>query len=279
MLWSPGAMRSPAVADPTTQVLVWVAALFILTLAGVLGLRASSVDPTTDFSPIILLVAYAPSLTALGVMGWFQGRAGLRKLFASVGKRSVPVYGYGLVLALPWLLLAAAHLLYDAVSPAPRSVPFDLTGLVAGMGAVIAGSLGEELGWRGLAQPLLQKRYSVLVASVIVGVLWATWHCWTVLAPGGTEGRWPLDTFLTYLRLIPTAVIYGWLYNVSRGSLLLVMLAHAGHNVAVNTMPVPEGNYGLAACVAGLYCLVALVLIGFRGFREDGRLDGGPTRM
>jgi hypothetical protein len=35
---------------------------------------------------------------------------------------------------------------------------------------------GEENGWRGLAQPTLQRKHSALGAAVIVGGIWAAWH-------------------------------------------------------------------------------------------------------
>ena len=35
---------------------------------------------------------------------------------------------------------------------------------------------GEETGWRGLAQPTLQRRHSALTAAVLVSLVWAGWH-------------------------------------------------------------------------------------------------------
>ena len=38
------------------------------------------------------------------------------------------------------------------------------------------GGLMEELGWRGFALPRLQKKFSPLFASIILGTIWALWH-------------------------------------------------------------------------------------------------------
>lgn len=125
-------------------------------------------------------------------------------------------------------------------------------------GPVIAGSVGEEVGWRGFAQPRLQLTCSALTASLVIGVVWATWHQWILLAPGGTVE--PMDLLAGYLRLISTAVLYGWLYNAT-GSLLIVMVAHAAHNVAVTVIPTPEGSHGLWHLVLALgYVVVAVVV-------------------
>jgi len=117
---------------------------------------------------------------------------------------------------------------------------------------VLAGTIGEEFGWRGLAQPRLQERYGALKASILIGLVWGTFQfgfCRFVTA-------WSLtDVIVTqYLRLIATAVIYAWIYNSTKGSLFLVMVAHAAHNITVDLMP----QVGGSAAIVAWSCLLRL---------------------
>jgi membrane protease YdiL (CAAX protease family) len=242
---------------------LWLALLAALTATGVLWLRSTGTSPADGFSPAILVIAYAPSLAALVASGVFGGYQAVRGLLGQIGRWRFAFRWYATALLLPVVVVGLAQLLYRLAGGTVAGPWLDVSGLAIGFGAVIAGSLGEELGWRGLAQPLLQKRLNIFWASVVVGFVWATWHCWPVLAPGGQDPNWLLDVGLTYLRLVPTAILYGWLYNVTGKSLLVVMLAHAAHNVVVTSLPVPADAYGLAALVAALYALAAVVVVWF----------------
>jgi membrane protease YdiL (CAAX protease family) len=129
----------------------------------------------------------------------------------------------------------------------PGSLFFSVMGL-------LAGSIGEEFGWRGFAQPRLQKRYGALSASLIVGLVWGTFHLWIIpICPHCLSLK---DVIVTqYLRLIATAVIYAWIYNGTKGSLFLVMVAHAAHNFTVDLMPQVGGS---PVIVAWSYVAVAI---------------------
>ena len=87
--------------------------------------------------------------------------------------------------------------------------------------------LGEETGWRGYALPELQKRYSPLIASLVVGVFWAAWH----MPLMGVEFRADvIPAFL--LSVLAGSVVMAWLFNRANGGLLPLPLLHA----AVNTV-------------------------------------------
>ncbi|HEX7736275.1 MAG TPA: type II CAAX endopeptidase family protein [Ktedonobacteraceae bacterium] len=246
-------------ATRNRSLIAWVIVLFGLTGLGVLYLIFTGVDQRKDFSPAIILIGYAPSLAALCVVGFSSGAGGVRSLLQPLGKWRVGIQWYALVLLGPLMLVLLTNAIYLAPGGAQPQHWMAFPELGAALGPLIAGSLGEEIGWRGFAQPLLQKRYSMFWASIIIGVLWATWHLWPIIAPGGLAYTTLLDVIQTYVRLISTAIIYGWIYNRTRGSLLLVMLAHAGHNIAVDFFP--PATEGAALLLACLYLAAAIAVI------------------
>ena len=253
--------------------IVWALLVFTITFVCALPVLIAGIDLTnvtfTSDIPVavgvgILLTGYAPTFAALFVAWLMPGGGGVAALLRPVLRWRVAPAWYVAVLAAPIVLFLVAvgiHVAVGGAAPASLlSVPRgpDLAFL---FGALVAGSFGEEVGWRGFAQPRLQGHYTPLVASVIVGSIWATWHIWPVITPGGGGITW-LIALETYARLIAMSVIYAWIFNATGGSVLLVMLAHAGHNIAVRVVTPPPGTETeLPLFVAALYVVVAGVVV------------------
>jgi uncharacterized protein len=90
---------------------------------------------------------------------------------------------------------------------------------------LMGSSMGEEVGWRGYALPRLQGRMSALSASLLLGLVWALWHL-----PYYTIIGHPLEgSFFgwTILGLPAIAILFTWVYNNTRGSLLLALMFHS----------------------------------------------------
>lgn len=259
-------------------VVAWVILLFGLTGLGALSFILAGVDPSAPpplFVIAVVLIGYAPSLAALGSVGFVTGAGGVRALVRQVGTWHVGIGWYVVALVGPLVLVLVANGIYVALGGVPPHqwvvIP-SASALAAFIGPLLAGSLGEEIGWRGFAQPRLQKRYGALWASVIVGILWSTWHLWPVVAPGGIAHVTPSDIVQTYVRLIATAILYAWLYNSTHGSLFLVMVAHAGHNIALDLIQIPAGGANqVPIIIALLYLVAALMVIGVAGARTLSR--------
>jgi membrane protease YdiL (CAAX protease family) len=97
------------------------------------------------------------------------------------------------------------------------------------LGWLPSSALLEEFGWRGLALPLLQGRWSALGSSVLLGLVWGAWHLPLMVANG--------EAPVPYLLLIvPQTVLMTWVVNSTGGSMLLAMLFHASLATALTTL-------------------------------------------
>lgn len=94
------------------------------------------------------------------------------------------------------------------------------------LNALIRGPLGEELGWRGYAQNHLQKRFTPLVSSLIVGVVWGFWHTPLWIVTSGYSGIELLEyAGLFVIGLVAISVIVTFFYNKTK-NLILPILIH-----------------------------------------------------
>jgi membrane protease YdiL (CAAX protease family) len=246
-------------------VAVWAILVLAVAAAAAAWLNVSG-GSYRDLSPAVLLVAYSPAVIAIAVTAVADRGPGLRHLLGQLLRwRAAPGWYVLAVLGPFALALITTTILAVGTGNAPvQWIVFpDMTALLVLLGPLIAGSVGEELGWRGFGQARTQLRTGALVAAVAIGLLWSTWHLWIVLTPEGFVDVGAVDVTQTFVRLLSTAVVYAWLYNASGGSLPVVMVAHAAHNLAIETMPAQAiGTDAGALTMAGLYLLAALVVIG-----------------
>jgi len=272
-------------------VAAWVVALFAITGIGMAPLFFYQLDLSKlTFSsriPVIVgigieLTAYAPTLAALAVAGLMPSGGGIKRLLRPVIRWRVGVHWYAIALVGPSLLFLVGDVIRLAIGAAlpgswlaiPSAAAFAFL-----IGALIAGSFGEEVGWRGLGQRELQQKYGALWTAILVGVIWSLWHLWPVAAPGGLSTTTWSEAGLTFVRLIATSVIYAWLFNSTRGSLLIVMLAHAGHNLAVRFVPPADSVQHGDPVVTGLYLLAAFALVVWAGSRWLSRIHEYPEPL
>jgi membrane protease YdiL (CAAX protease family) len=116
------------------------------------------------------------------------------------------------------------------------------------------GPLAEELGWRGFLLPRLLTRYSPLLASTILGIVWAAWHPDILLYPIAA-------TTLFTASAVALSALMTVLFLNTRGSVLLAIAMHGsvlpGKEIAKISFPAaPEPPDWLRALV-----VVALAVI------------------
>jgi membrane protease YdiL (CAAX protease family) len=128
---------------------------------------------------------------------------------------------------LPLLILGGSAFVSSLLS-VQGAITLVLYLLLSSIGWVIAAPLGEEPGWRGFALPRLQERYGPLRGSLLLGLLWGLWHLPLFLTTWEKPYESPLGLLLFLVQTISVTVVMTWLFNNTRGSILLAMLCHAG---------------------------------------------------
>jgi len=185
---------------------------------------------------MFLLGTFAPALVALALTERAEGRAATRVLLGQMFHWRMRVRWY--VFAIGFipvikLLLALVHRV--ATGAWPR---FGHEAWYVMAAAIIVSTwaqAGEEIGWRGYALPRLSERFGLALASVILGILWASWHLPLFFIPASDLFGQSFPLYLLQVTALSTAM--AWLYWRTDGSLLLVMLLHAAVNNTKDIVP------------------------------------------
>jgi membrane protease YdiL (CAAX protease family) len=200
-----------------------------------------------------------------------DGRSGLRDLLHRIVLWRVGVRWYVIVLlGIPLVILLATLVLPGAVASfAPLSpVRWLVTyGIVFVLSGIAGGPLFEEVGWRGFALPRMQTQLGPLYGTLLLGGLWAVWHLpqYLVLPEWVAEngGSDPASVGAFLLLVVALAPIMTWLFNHTRGSVLIAILAHGSVNTALQMVPgqlFPMVAFTLTPFAIAL-AVVAVVLI------------------
>jgi CAAX protease family protein len=187
---------------------------------------------------LAMLGSLVPSTLAVVFVAVLHGKQGVRKLLGRLLKARIGLRWYLAVLALPLLapLALGLSILMGGDTPSIDTTIFAV--LFSFVFSIFPGSaLGEELGWRGFALPNLQRKHTALRASLVIGVLWGTWHMPLWLT--GRENH-PFKFYLPFaISVVAMSVLCTWLYNSTRGSLLIVVLFHATANLPLTILITP----------------------------------------
>ena len=143
----------------------------------------------------------------------------------------------------------------------------------------IAAGIGEEFGWRGFLLPRLQTRHNALASGLIVGVAWATWHVPLFFIQGtsqyeqGLQGGL-LPAILGYAAfVIAQSVQFTWLFNNTRGSVLLAAVMHGASNAWGGYIDVYRGYFGAILTFGAVSVLATIIIVLIAGARDLSRAN------
>jgi|GEM_PF-3799505 len=191
---------------------------------------------------------FGPLIGATVVVWRFRGQPAVKELWGRVFSLSLaPPHWYLIAFLIPIGLSFVSTYLSTLSSGEPMvfgSGPLDASTVlgvvklfllsVAAMTVLI---VCEELGWRGFLQRWLQRDMSALWAAFWIAILWAYWHFPYYLLlfnpdPGNPETFMSalMATLLSPVGFIPLTIFFSFVFNSSRGSILVVMIMHGANN-------------------------------------------------
>ena len=177
----------------------------------------------TGQHPLFFLAVYAPAIAAFIVVIYNAGTEGLRRYLGRLllWRCSLPWYSF-LIIGIPLIFIGGSALKGNLFTePFPFSSFQSL--ILALVLTAIKGPV-EEFGWRGVALPLLQRKFAPIWAGLILGVIWGFWHLPAFLLSGTPQSAWSFTPF--FVGSIALSVIVTALFNKSHGSILLPALFH-----------------------------------------------------
>jgi membrane protease YdiL (CAAX protease family) len=228
-----------------------------------------------------LAAGWGPALAAVIVTGVVSGRVGIKGLFSRYLIWKVGAGWYAIAAFITAAFILGGLLLNRLLGGKTPELPIQgVSPAVAAFAFVVTVVFGflvntEDVAWRGVALPRLQAAHGALSASLIIGLFEGLTHLPYFFIPGDFRqqvGLW----FMVFT--VAMVIIMTWMYNNTRGSLLIVVLCHAAQNAWANlldTTPAPGPNDLRPFILAvALMVAVAVALIAIYG---PARLSRRPA--
>lgn len=92
--------------------------------------------------------------------------------------------------------------------------------------------LGEEYGWRGFLQPLLQKRFGMRKGIFILGVIWGIWHLPVSMFEYSPDG-WHIQIVSQIFLCVFYAIFFGYVYLKTKSVWLVAWLHYMTNFIAI----------------------------------------------
>jgi membrane protease YdiL (CAAX protease family) len=271
-----------------------IASFYILAMAlgaGTIYLVVQGVLPTG----LALAATLSASIAGIIMTAVEDGRAGLKLMLSRllIWRVGIGYWLFAILFLVPAVVLGSLAnplfngdpALFSGMKPALEILPLFI-------GFFIVAGLGQELGWTGFLTPRLQARYGALASSVIRAILVGLWHLPLFLysrlqLPALSdfpysgwitqEGFLVAIVTLILMFLLPWSIFYSWIFNNTRGSLLLVAVLHGSEiwvaywMISTGISPDNLDNYWGYGAVMVLIAFIIVILTGSQNLSRKGK--------
>lgn len=189
---------------------------------------------------IIYISMLSPLYAALFIIFYFYNKEQRINYFKSIiNFKQIPVGWYIFIILLPILIRLTGSFLAAILTNA--NFQFFISNemnISYALFLLFFGPIHEEMGWRGIALPELNKIYSFNTSVIYSGIMWAIWHLPLFFIENTYQNQLGLFTLSFWnfmLSIIFISIIYGLIYFKTEGSILAVILFHYFGNLSGET--------------------------------------------
>jgi membrane protease YdiL (CAAX protease family) len=229
-------------------------------------LRDAIAGPVSTLA--LVVGSNVPSAVAIFLTAVSRGRHGTRQLLGKLLIWRIRPRWYLMLLAPTALVLVSITVVAVLLGgpTATLGMPVVAAVITVALMTFPGSAFGEEVGWRGYALPRLQSIRTALIASLVLGILHGLWHLplWLMGDPDNQLSLYPAFV----IQVIAVAVIYTWLYNGTKGSLLLAVLFHTALNAPLTLVLLPLGPENVTLpfwLLSGLWVVAAIIVVAVFG--------------
>jgi membrane protease YdiL (CAAX protease family) len=214
---------------PSTALFGFLALTFLITW-GLIGFYVLAPETASarfgeisGSHPFFFLATWAPAISGFALLLHYSGTAGLRAFLTRLFLWRVSIGWVGFILIVIPLVFVAGSLIKSGpvlalIPPEGASAKIAILFMMLFLGPI------EEFGWRGVAQPILQRYMAPIWAGILIGMIWGFWHLPAFFLSGTVFAGWNFLPF--FVGNIVLAVLVTPIFNAARGSLLWPMLFH-----------------------------------------------------
>lgn len=229
------------------------------------ALGKSGMLPDVIWTNLGFFGAWGPLVATVYLVGKEKGLAGIKSLMKKGTDYKFGKGWWAVILLLFPALISISYMI--SISTEGVVPPSQATGMYWFLPLIFfsvlftSGPLQEEFGWRGYALPRLQAAYSPFVSSLILGFIWAVWHLPQFLVPHEKTGMFYITPVWSFLLTVMAAnIVYTWVYNHTKGSILGALVLHTQMNLFFWVFPVLYTDTGYL-WILGLFTMTAAIVV------------------
>lgn len=241
-------------------IITFVFSWMIWGIGVLLSIFSESELPLWQLLPIIIIGAFGPFISSV----WLTYKSGGKEAVVTFLKRGLmikevpkPIWLVLFLIPITTMLIAIFFVNLNYNEGSVSLSGFLLLPLYIVI-MYLGGSIQEEYGWRGYALDRMQKKWNALVSSIILGIIWTSWHIPLFFINGANQQNMDMDLF--YIGTISSSILMTWLYNNSKSNIFVAMTFHSiGNSIII--IADAEG-VGQTAMKAGeFYSVIAQLVI------------------